>query len=247
MKHTITWRGRVMPPIKGGSVGAYDPHAAYNERIANEMAEHFGTESRLLERAVATFQQGKAALLRPDGQPRYAEAEMTERAAALLAAFDQEAGWVRAQAEEAIPAAEAELAMLDGADPFDSLKPEEQARSAARCEFVREDAELLRPDQLVTQARAALASNDRGLLFLLDRYIGQRIDRDGARRDPALTAVHREIVERFKDPKAAEKRHAAERKLSMAKLLGGRIEMARRQLDGRHDSMLAGMRQRIAL
>ena len=243
----ITWRGRVMPPIRGGSVGAYDPHAAYNERIANEMAEHFGTESRSLDRAVATFQQGKAALLRPDGQPKYVESEMAERQAALLAAFDQEAAWVRAQAEAAVPVAETELAKLAGADVYDSLKSEEQARAAARREFVREDAELLRPDQLVTQARAALAANDRALLYLLSRYVGQRIDRDGGRRDPALVAVHREIVERFADPKLGEKREKAERKISMAKLLNSRIDMERRQIDGRWDAMLNNMRQQIRL
>ncbi len=104
----------------------------YDARIAADMAEHFGTESRLLERAVATFQRGKAALLRPDGQPRYAESEQREREAALLAAFDQEAAWITKQADEAIPAAEAELAKLEGADAFDSLKPEEQARAAMR-------------------------------------------------------------------------------------------------------------------
>jgi len=225
----------------------YDPHAAYNERIANEMEAFFGTESRLLDRAVATFQQGKAALLRSDGEPRYAAAETAERQAALLADFDREGAWVKAQTDAAIPAAEAELAKLAGADPFDSLKTAEQERASLRREFVKEDAELLRPDQLVTQARAALAGNDCGQLYLLDRYVGMRLDRDGDRRDSALSAVHREIVERFKDPKLAERRHTAERKLSMAKLLGGRIDLARRQLDGRDDAMLAGMRQRYAL
>jgi len=226
---------------------AYDPHAAYNERIASELEEFFGTESRSLERAEATFTQAKAALLRPDGQAKYVEAEMREREAALLAAFDQSAAWVKAQAEEAIPAAQAELAKLAGADPFDSLKPEDQARAAARREFVKEDAALLPVVQLATQARAALAANDRGLLFLLDRYVGQRIDRDGGRRDPALSAVHGEIVNALADPKAAEKRHKSERKLSMAKLLNGRVDLARRRLDGRHDAMLADMRRRIAL
>jgi hypothetical protein len=225
----------------------YDPHREYNARIAAEMEQFFGTESRALERAVATFQTGKQALLRPDGQPRYAEAEMREREAALLAAFDQEAGWVRAQADEAIPAAQAELAKLAGADPFDSLKPAEQERASLRREFIREDAELLRPDQLVTQARGALAANDRPLLYLMDRYVGMRIDRDGARRDPALVAVHREMAERFKDPKLGEKREKLERKIDMAKLLNGRIGIARRELDGSWDAMLNNMRRQIRL
>ena len=225
----------------------YDPHREYNERIAAEMAEHFGTESRALERAVATFQTGKQALLRPDGQPRYAEAEMKERESALLAGFDREAAWVTAQADEAIPAAQAELAKLAGADPFDSLKPAEQERAATRREFIREDCEQLRPDQLVTQARAALAGNDRAALYLLDRYLGQRLDRDGARRDPALVAVHREMAERFKDPKLGEKRAKAERKIDMAKLLNGRIGIARRELDGSWDAMLNNMRRQIRL
>jgi len=225
----------------------YDPHREYNEKIAAEMAEHFGTESRLLDRAAATFQTGKQALLRPDGQPRYAEAEMQERRAALLAAFDREAEWVTTQAEEAIPAAQAELAKIEGFDPFDSLKPEQQQHVAARREIVKEDCELKPAGELVAKAKAALAAGDRPLLYLLDRYIGMRLDRDAGRRDPALSAAHREIVDALADPKAVEKREKARRKLEIAKLLNGRVDMARRQLDGRHDAMLAGMRQRYAL
>jgi len=172
---------------------------------------------------------------------------MQERQAALLAAFDREAEWVTTQAEEAIPAAQAELAKLAGSDPFDSLNPEEQARAAARRGVVEQDCEMQRPDELVTRARAALAANDKAVLYLLGRYIGMRLDREPGRVAPELRAVHRQITERFADPKLGEKRHTAERRVAMAKLLGGRIDLARRQLDGRHDAMLADMRRRIAL
>lgn len=210
-----------------------------SQRINENLNAHFASEVRDLDRAAERSKAQRAALLRPDNTPKWAPAEHTEREAAIAAEFEVAASRIVATAEEAIGEARRELTLLEGADPFDRLTPDEQQRAATRREIAKEDCELLSPPELVKRVRAALASNDRAALFLLDRYVGPRLDRDGARRDPALSTVHREIADRLADLQAKAKRDLAARRLSAAQVLAGHVNMARR---GGIEGLLAEMR-----
>ena len=140
-------------------------------------------------------------------------------------------------ADKAIEDGKAELARLDGSSPMDALSEEELARAGARAPFVAEDAERLLPAELVRRVRAALVAGDRPLMFLWLRSASARLERERGRNGSStdlqeLSGLVRELQERFHDPKAAERRHKAERRIESGKTLRGRPRLARVQLDG---------------
>jgi hypothetical protein len=242
----------------------YDPHAAYNARIEADLKAFYSTELGMLDRAVSAFTQGKATLYRPDGQPKYIPDEMREREAALLAALDEVIGRVGERAEEAIAAARQELEVLTGADPWDRLTESERTAATARQPFVKEDVEQLPYARLAELARAAIVANDRAAMYLWWRYGSRRLAPPAARTggfdsvpsvrsEPASPARRafvealREIEATLSDPKAAEKKERAERKVSMGQVLQFRAKQARLDLDGTMDRARDEMRQRMAL
>jgi hypothetical protein len=209
------------------------------QRIEANLLEHHAAEVRDLDRAAERRTTQQAALLRPDGSPKYAEAEHAEQLARIDAEFEAVAARVTEQAEAAVEATKRELVLLEGADPFDRLSPEQQQRAALRREFIREDVELLPVHQLLPMLRAALVAGDKAELWLLDRYVGMRIDREGGQVGPELLMLHRELAAAVADPQAKAKRERLERKLSAAQVLGGRVNLVR---IGGVDGILAQMK-----
>lgn len=246
----VYWRGRHWR-IAGGAVDTRRDPAS--ERIDRQLRENFPSEARdidlALERGQARLQKDLKALTRPDGTAVYMPAEQQERAVAIRSAataeFDLVGDRIKNVAQEAIEKARADLAKLEGDEGWGRLTAEQQQKAATRREFVKEDAELLPPHELVKRLRGALAAADQAEMWLYDRYVGIRIDREQGRAGAELLALHREITARSRDQKAAKKRQALEQRLSSAQVLGGLVERHRMHVDGRHEQMLAGMRARM--
>jgi len=226
------------------------------ERIDRELADQFGTEVRILDTALARFQEAERGLLRPDGSKRYADEEHGERIQGLLASLDDTLEHVAETATTAIAKARGALATLDTADPLDSLNGEGQARAAARRDFIKEDAASLPLARIAAVVTGALASDDRPLLVLWHRYLGLRLEaeRQQGRRvgphdaDAAAFAVFRDLEARvLGDPeKRQERRRALEQRISNAKVLEYRARSARSTADGTAAASLDEMRRRYA-
>ena len=220
------------------------------KRINRELVEHFPLETAKLDRAAETFEAASAALLRPDGSKRYSDAEHQEQMTALLDKLDSVGATVTSAASAAIERAQADLAKLDGQDGWDALSVEERQRAATRQPFIAEDARDGRPDQIVTQAQAALAANDKAAVYLWARGIRRRVDTahdQGQRVAPELLTALRELEARVVgDPtERRQKQQAIERRIESAKLLTGRVRSARSQADGSDARALAGYREYI--
>ena len=201
----------------------------------------------LATRAAEKVAAERAKLVRSDGSPMYMPEEHAERERAILAdagaAYDAETARHLAMADDAREKAEAELVKLDG-DPFDRLTADEQARASARRTFVKEDVETLPADELVRLARAALVAKDRAGCYLFLRYLARRPRATG---DAAgLATVVRDLGEVFGAGERGEKRRGLERKIEASKSLKGRVDLARRRVDGRHERMEAGLRRQFA-
>lgn len=231
----VRWRGRVWR-IAGGAIDL--PTDAASQRIEQNLAEHHAPELRALEQATALAAQQRAALLRPDGTPRYAAVELAEREAAINASLEAAMTRVTAVADAAIEAARRTLVMIDGADPLDRLTPAEQERAATRQGFLAVDVAELPPEELAKRIRAALASNDKPALFLYARHLPHRLEATPPVSRQELLQLTHELTERLADPQAKAKREKAERWLSAAQVLQGRVSFARRGGD-------EGLRQRL--
>ena len=220
-------------------------------RIEHELREYFGPKVDRLDRAAERFKEQEAGLLRPDGTPKYAPAEHEERVKGLLAEYDSVGAAVTADAEAAIAEAEREIARIDGADPIDTLKPDELARAASLAVFVDQDVDRLLPEQLAKRARAVLAGTDRAQAFVWARAIERRLAArrgGGGTPDPAtleLFEVRRELAARFEDPKAKDKRRTLEQRVESARVLRGRVAQRRREVDGTWQRMLEQGRQQM--
>jgi hypothetical protein len=227
--------------------------------------DEYGTEVAAIERAGERLaerierEQGK--LTRGEGTPVYAPAEMAERSTAILEAagaeFDAATQRYLTQSEREVADLEKQLAILDGFDPFDSLKPDEQQKAALRREFVREDALGLRPDEVERRARAALASGDKVAVYLWWRYVGERTGagREGAIVDgvPRVVAAHRELVAVLRDLGAvfdlegrAQKRREIEAKVRAAQALPLAVTTVRNDSSGATDRALEQYRRHLA-
>ena len=201
-------------------------------RIEHELREYFGPKVDRLDRAAERFKEQEAGLLRPDGTPKYAPAEHEERVKGLLAEYDSVGAAVTADAEAAIAEAEREIARIDGADPIDTLKPDELARAASLAVFVDQDVDRLLPEQLAKRARAVLAGTDRAQAFVWARAIERRL---AARRGGGGTP----------DPTAKDRRRTLEQRVESARVLRGRVSQRRREIDGSWDRMLEQGRQQM--
>jgi hypothetical protein len=65
----VLWRGRTWRVAGGALDTRADPAS---QRIQANLLDHFGSEVRALERADERRKAQRVALLRPDGQPKYA-------------------------------------------------------------------------------------------------------------------------------------------------------------------------------
>ena len=96
-----------------------------------------------------------------------------------------------------------------------------------------------------------LAGNDRASQFVWSRALERRLAvrrGTGGTPDPVtleLFEVRRALAARFGDPKAKDKRRTLEQKVQSAKVLRGRVQPTRRQLDGTWSRMLEGARQQM--
>lgn len=167
-----------------------------------------------VDAAVATYNRERKALYHDDGRPIYADTEARE--AAALAKLDDLVARAEEEASEAVQAAEREIDAHEHADPTSALSADELGRANARARFVKEDADLLPLPELAGRLRAALGGSDRAALYLLARYVGQRVDRElGAQRGGgtppivvALTEHLRDAWARFRDPEAGKQAEA---------------------------------------
>jgi len=205
----------------------------------------------LATRAAEKVAAERARLVRSDGSPVYAIQEHQEREAAILAdagaAYDAEAARHLTMADAERGKAEAALATLDGADGWEALTDAERHAATTRQPFLREDVEGGRPEQIVRQARAALAAGDRAAAYVLARYVRRRVEGGDTGRNGELAGALRDLDAVFGDPaERSEKRRELARRIEGSKSLRGRVDMARRRVDGRDERMEAGLRRQFA-
>jgi hypothetical protein len=206
-------------PIRGGSEdGPRDP---WREKIEAELKEYFPGEERRIENAAERFRAQAARLLRPDGSRLYSDQEHEQRAAALLAEYDETGAAVTEEIDRAVAEAQAELVKLEGSDPLDALTEAELARANARRAFVSEDAEALPAHQLAPRVRAVLAGDDKAELVLWARYLARRFEKTAGPERGDLAPLVRDLGERLADPKAREKRKRLERRIEIGQAVEG--------------------------
>jgi hypothetical protein len=214
------------------------------ERFDREMREQFPTETSRLDSAAEAFADASAALIRPDGTPKYGEAEHQERVDALLGRLDTTLATVTEAADAAVAKAEADITRLEGADGWEKLSEAERQTASVRQVFIREDAEGGRPDQIVKQARAALVANDKAACYLWARYLRKRVDGGDTGYQGELAGVLHDLEAVFGDlTKKREQRQTIERRIESAKYLKGKVHQARSVADGSRAAALERMRQ----
>jgi len=224
---------------------AYVP--AVDELYPLQVATIEDAATRHAERVAAA----RVKLVRSDGSAVYSPAEHQEREAAILAdagaAYDAETARHLAMADDAREKAEAELARLAGADGWEALTDAERQAASARQPFLREDVEGGRPEQIVRQARAALAAGDKAAAYVLARYVRRRVEGGDTGRNGELAGALRDLEAVFGDPaERSEKRRRLERKVEAAKALKGTVSMGRRRVDGSQARALEDQQRYLA-
>ena len=142
------------------------------------MSDPIETTTEEVTAALDTFERGKAALFRPDGSPKYSEAEHNE----LMATLTDRLHGVAERAHDACEDEVATVRRLEEAandDPIRHLSPGELATANARALFVREDAMGLPLPDLLARLRGLAAATagkpDRADAFVWGRYAHQRL------------------------------------------------------------------------
>jgi len=133
------------------------------------------SEHDRLTAAQATFDQERGRLYRPDGAPRYGEAEHNEQMAAITARLDEAIGAAQDLATRITTEQRTQLAHLEGGDTLDFLDTVQKMDANTRMGFAKEDAETLTPAELVMRCQIALAGSDKATQYLLARYVGKRV------------------------------------------------------------------------
>jgi len=226
----------------------------YGPHVPDPLTEGDGrTQAASVDRAVQRFTEDRARLYRSsDGQAVYGAAEMREREAALLEAFDREARRIAEEAQRTLTEAEQVLVQLTGSDPIDTLTEAERARANSLRAFVVEEAAELPLVQLVPRLRAALVTKDRAALTLWARYAGKRLDVE--HRQPsaassqdraALATLVRELQGAVADPTAQTKREQALRRIQTARAVDMHLRRQRGELDGSRAQALNDARRHI--
>ncbi len=214
--------------------------------------ELFPSETSAIERAAeagaARVRRERAALVRPDGSPMFTPQEQAERERAMLegagVAYDAATSRYGALADAERATAEAALTTLDGEDGWSRLTEAERAAASTRQPFIAEDAATLTAPELARRARAAIAAKDKASGYLWLRGLERRprtTPADGAE----LGTVLAELRALLGLDGQAERRRTIERKIEATKSLKGRVDTARRRVDGRHERMEAGLRRQL--
>ena len=221
----------------------------------NPADELFPTATAAIEDAATRHAErvaaARAKLVRSDGSAVYAPQEHEEREAAILAdaagEFDAATARYGALADTERETAEAALAQLDGEDGWSRLTADEQAKASTRQPFLREDVEGGRPEQIVRQARAALAAGDKAAAYVLARYVRRRVEGGDTGRNGALAGALRDLEAVFGDPaERGEKRRELARKIEACKSLKGTVSMGRHRVDGSQARALEDQRRYLA-
>jgi len=205
----------------------------------------------LATRAAEKVAAERARLVRSDGSPVYAIQEHQEREAAILAdagaAYDAETARHLAMADAERGKAEAALATLDGADGWEALTDAERQAATTRQPFLREDVEGGRPEQIVRQARAALAAGDKAAAYVLARYVRRRVEGGDTGHNGELAGALRDLEAVFGDPaERSEQRRELARRIEACKSLKGTVSMGRRRVDGSQARALEDQRRYLA-
>ena len=128
-----------------------------------------------VDRAVEQLERDRAGLFRPDGQPKFAPAEMAEREAVLAEGVRR----AIAAADQAVVVATAEAERVKAAaaspDPSTWLSADELAAANSRRAFVSEDVAGLALPDLEKRLAGVVASDDRIGGWLYARYAGRRL------------------------------------------------------------------------
>ena len=145
----------------------------------------------VLERAVADYAAGVAALSRPDGSPKFSPAEQAERERLLAEPVRRALASAEQVAKVATEQAAAELLRARAGSPVGLLSDSELASAALKRDFVGDDVAALGLDALAERLRAVGASGDRPLAWLYEQAARRRIDvmrRAAFNGGPALPA-----------------------------------------------------------
>jgi hypothetical protein len=215
----------------------------------------FDRETSQLASAAAQLTRDRAALLRPDGQPKYSADEHAERDRALLERFTATADTIFGTVDAARAAAEQTLDALEHSDPMDRLDASTLGVANAKAGFIREEAQRMDLGALAERCRQVLAHGDQVDKVLWLRY-GEWRREDlrgtaGAAHNPAaLTVLYdalKGLAAAVGDPKAGEKRASAEATLKAAREWSHAAHRKRVEADGTMDRMMAQMRARYSL
>lgn len=221
-----------------------------------------------IERFGDRVEQGKAKLLRPDGERIYGESEHTARVGALLAEYDNSVDTIMKAAEAA--AVEAEQAARDvSRSPMYAMLSDgntvERGALATFHPFVLADARDMTLRELASELEAQAAgglktSTDRALGALWLHAANRRLSREQPRatadpdgnlrvrphRDPdafhALRVATEGLAVHFTDPRATAKTQAAQAARQRVLNLQMHAGQTRRNLDGTADRTREAMR-----
>jgi len=185
-------------------------------------------------------------LVRRDGTAIYSPQEHAEREAAILVRageqFDAATARYVQQSEREVADLNKSMALLDR-EPLDTLSADDQARAAARREFVREDVERLPATALADRINATLAADDTVLMVLYERYGQDHASRSQAPLRAALDALRAAL----KMDVRHEETRAIEAKLRAAKSLPAAVSAVRRGVDGSNERLVAGLRRQFSV
>lgn len=148
------------------------------------------------EQAVEKFNEGKAALLGENGQPRFVPEEHGRQMATLQATLQSVVDSDVATAESAIASLQAKIVAIEARSPLDALSQPEVQRANERVQFVKEDLSALPLDALAGRLKTMLAGGDKADLFLFVRYLPARIEAENKRpgQSEPIRAMLRELI-----------------------------------------------------
>lgn len=208
--------------------------------------EDLTTHERTLDGALQRLQTGEAALLRPDGTRLWSDDEHERKASELRDTFTASVATVEELATAEYASARQAEEMLEVVDPADTLTEAELGRANQRLAITESDWRDLPVDQLIANARAALASGDRARAYLQWRGCYRRLQAEQAagRRVSAveLGTVYHDLTAAVADPKAGEKKAAARRRRKTVEGLRSKIFNANLESRGG----IAGLKRELA-
>lgn len=152
-------------------------------------------QHQAVDTAYKALNEGRAALLRPDGSRRYSDAEHSERDNALRGQFQRTIKDAKDKARARVVETEQRLARMDRLDPSSLLSADELATANARREFVKEDVEAAPWETVTQRLNDAMEDGDRVTVWLYRRYGARR----AAKAAPGEAVVVNEALTKAAD------------------------------------------------